>query len=103
MSTGRKRSMIPHFRTFAAHNAWTNSHLDAATAKLTPTEFAADRGTFFHSVPGMFTALTGQAPDGDLLYYHRAVAAGTIWPDRLAVRNTAPPFGPSAASASTRP
>ncbi|MGL4491164.1 MAG: DinB family protein [Rhizobiaceae bacterium] len=44
--------MKSHFAMFAAYNAWANTHLYDAAARLPDEDYRLDRGAFFKSVHG---------------------------------------------------
>jgi uncharacterized damage-inducible protein DinB len=46
-----------HYRMFAHYNAWANSRLYQAAARLSSEQFRADRGAFFKSVHGTLNHL----------------------------------------------
>jgi uncharacterized damage-inducible protein DinB len=46
-----------HYRMFGHYNAWANSRLYAAAARLSNEQYRADRGAFFKSVHGSLNHL----------------------------------------------
>ena len=48
---------VAHYRMFGRYNAWANSRLYDATARLSPEQYRADRGAFFKSVHGTLNHL----------------------------------------------
>ena len=46
-----------HYRMFGHYNAWANSRLYDAAARLSPDQYRADRGAFFKSVHGTLNHL----------------------------------------------
>ena len=62
--------MHQHITLLASYNAWMNTKLYDAAAKLSPHELALDRGAFFGSILGTLNHL---------------VVADTIWLKRFAV------------------
>ena len=48
---------LAHYRMFGRYNAWANSRLYDATARLSAEQFRADRGAFFKSVHGTLNYL----------------------------------------------
>jgi len=48
---------VAHYRMFGRYNAWANSRLYDATARLSAEQYRADRGAFFKSVPGTLNHL----------------------------------------------
>ena len=48
---------VAHYRMFGRYNAWANSRLYDATARLSAEQFRADRGAFFKSVHGTLNHL----------------------------------------------
>ena len=46
-----------HYRMFAHYNAWANSRLYEAAARLSSEQYRADRGAFFKSVHGTLNHL----------------------------------------------
>jgi uncharacterized damage-inducible protein DinB len=44
--------MKTHWQMFAAYNAWANERIFAAAARLSDSDYRADRGAFFKSVHG---------------------------------------------------
>ena len=61
--------MYPHIVMLASYNAWMNTKLYDAAAKLSPHDLALDRGAFFGSILGTLNHL---------------VVADTIWLKRFA-------------------
>ncbi|MCC6948667.1 MAG: damage-inducible protein DinB [Bradyrhizobiaceae bacterium] len=49
--------MIERYSMFAGYNAWANERLYDAAAKLSDTDYRADRGAFFKSVHGTLNHL----------------------------------------------
>ena len=50
-------TLVAHYRMFGRYNAWANSRLYDATARLSPEQYRADRGAFFKSVHGTLNHL----------------------------------------------
>jgi uncharacterized damage-inducible protein DinB len=48
---------VAHYRMFGRYNAWANSRLYDATARLSAEQYRADRGAFFRSVHGTLNHL----------------------------------------------
>ncbi|HJZ19720.1 MAG TPA: DinB family protein, partial [Bradyrhizobium sp.] len=48
---------VAHYRMFGHYNAWANSRLYDAAARLSPEQYRADRGAFFKSVHGTLNHL----------------------------------------------
>ena len=48
---------VAHYRMFGRYNAWANSRLYNATARLSAEQYRADRGAFFKSVHGTLNHL----------------------------------------------
>jgi len=48
---------VAHYRMFGHYNAWANSRLYDATARLSTEQYRADRGAFFKSVQGTLNHL----------------------------------------------
>src|SRR5947207_10160112 len=48
---------VAHYRMFGRYNAWANSRLYDATARLSAEQYRADRGAFFKSVHGTLNHL----------------------------------------------
>ena len=48
---------VAHYRMFGHYNAWANSRLYDATARLSTEQYRADRGAFFKSVHGTLNHL----------------------------------------------
>ena len=48
---------VAHYRMFGRYNAWANSRLCDATARLSTEQYRADRGAFFKSVHGTLNHL----------------------------------------------
>jgi uncharacterized damage-inducible protein DinB len=67
--------LTERYRMFAAYNAWANERLYAAAAKLSDTDYRADRGAFFKSVHGTLNHL---------------VVADRIWMRRFTGEGPAP-------------
>ena len=66
------------FEMFARYNAWANTRLYEAAAKLPDTDYRANRGAFFKSIHGTLNHLLV----GDLIWMHRFTGAGQA-PNRL--------------------
>ena len=69
---------VAHYRMFGRYNAWANSRLYDATARLSPEQYRADRGAFFKSVHGTLNHLLVT----DRIWMQRFTGTGTS-PDRL--------------------
>jgi uncharacterized damage-inducible protein DinB len=50
-------TLTDHYRMFARYNAWANSRLYDAAARLSSEQYRADRGAFFRSVHGTLNHL----------------------------------------------
>jgi uncharacterized damage-inducible protein DinB len=50
-------TLTAHYQMFGHYNAWANSRLYDAAARLTSEQFRADRGAFFKSVHGTLNHL----------------------------------------------
>ena len=48
---------VAHYRMFGRYNAWANSRLYNATARLSAEQYRADRGAFFKSIHGTLNHL----------------------------------------------
>ena len=48
---------VAHYRMFGHYNAWANSRLYDATARLSAEQYRADRGAFFKSIHGTLNHL----------------------------------------------
>jgi uncharacterized damage-inducible protein DinB len=71
-------TFVAHYRMFGRYNAWANSRLYDATARLSPEQYRADRGAFFKSVHGTLNHLLVT----DRIWMHRFTGAGDT-PNRL--------------------
>ena len=60
-------SPAAHYRMFGHYNAWANSRLYEAAARLSHERYRADRGV-------LLTGLLGTAPELDVLIFHRLSA-----------------------------
>lgn len=69
--------MHQHITLLAGYNAWMNTKLYDAAARLSPQDLALDRGAFFGSILGTLNHL---------------VVADTIWLKRFAVHPSQDPF-----------
>jgi len=70
---GRKMTgMKDHFSGFARYNAWANRRLYDAAAKLSDTDYRADRGAFFKSMHGTLNHLL----TADWVWMHRFTGQG---------------------------
>jgi len=69
---------LAHYRMFGHYNAWANSRLYDAAARLSPDQYRADRGAFFKSVHGTLNHLLAT----DRIWMQRFTGAGDA-PDRL--------------------
>ena len=67
-----------HFDTFARYNAWANTRLFDAAARLSDADYRADRGAFFKSVHGTLNHLLVT----DRVWMFRFTSEGDT-PDRL--------------------
>jgi uncharacterized damage-inducible protein DinB len=67
-----------HYRMFAHYNAWANSRLYEAAARLSNEQYRADRGSFFKSVHGTLNHLLVT----DRIWMHRFTGEGDA-PNRL--------------------
>ncbi len=70
--------MKAHFAEFAAYNVWTNRRLYDAAAKLSDSDYRADRGAFFRSMRGTLNHLLV----ADRVWMSRFTGEGEA-PDRL--------------------
>jgi uncharacterized damage-inducible protein DinB len=70
--------MRSRYLMFAAYNRWANERLYGAAARLSDTDYRADRGAFFKSVHGTLNHLLV----GDLIWMRRFTGTGAA-PDRL--------------------
>jgi uncharacterized damage-inducible protein DinB len=50
-------TLVSHYQMFGHYNAWANSRLYDAAARLSPEQYRADRGAFFKSVHGTLNHL----------------------------------------------
>jgi uncharacterized damage-inducible protein DinB len=50
-------TLVAHYRMFGHYNAWANSRLYDAAARLSTEQYRADRGAFFKSVHGSLNHL----------------------------------------------
>jgi uncharacterized damage-inducible protein DinB len=66
--------MKAHFDMFSRYNAWANERLYDAAAKLSETDYRADRGAFFKSMHGTLNHLLV----GDRIWMHRFTGAEPI-------------------------
>ena len=66
---------VAHYRMFGHYNAWANSRLYDATARLSAEQYRADRGAFFKSVRGTLNHL---------------LVTGRIWMQRFTGEGDAP-------------
>ena len=66
---------VAHYRMFGRYNAWANSRLYDATARLSTEQYRADRGAFFKSVRGTLNHL---------------LVTGRIWMQRFTGEGDAP-------------
>ena len=71
-------TLVAHYRMFGRYNAWANSRLYDATARLSTEQYRADRGAFFKSVHGTLNHLLVT----DRIWMHRFTGAGDA-PNRL--------------------
>ena len=69
---------VAHYRMFGRYNAWANSRLYDATARLSPEQYRADRGAFFKSVHGTLNHLLAT----DRIWMQRFTGEGDA-PNRL--------------------
>lgn len=67
-----------HYRMFGHYNAWANSRLYEAAARLSTEQYRADRGAFFKSVHGTLNHLLAT----DRIWMRRFTGEGSA-PDRL--------------------
>src|SRR5258708_33603876 len=67
-----------HYRMFGRYNAWANTRLYDAAARLGPEQYRADRGAFFKSVHGTLNHLLAT----DRIWMRRFTGEGDA-PDRL--------------------
>jgi uncharacterized damage-inducible protein DinB len=67
-----------HYRMFAHYNAWANSRLYEAAARLSDEQYRADRGAFFKSVHGTLNHLLVT----DRIWMQRFTGEGDV-PNRL--------------------
>jgi uncharacterized damage-inducible protein DinB len=95
----KSSTFAAHYRMFGRYNAWAKGRVFAAAGDLSAGQYRADRGAFFKSpqefeqqlagalahwfnhqthhrgqVHALLTALTGEAPELDLLYFQRLAA-----------------------------
>jgi uncharacterized damage-inducible protein DinB len=71
-------TLTAHYRMFGQYNAWANSRLDDAAARLTAEQYRADRGAFFKSVHGTLNHLLAT----DRIWMQRFTGEGDA-PNRL--------------------
>ncbi len=69
---------VAHYRMFGRYNAWANSRLYDATARLSAEQYRADRGAFFKSVHGTLNHLLAT----DRIWMQRFTGEGDA-PNRL--------------------
>ena len=69
---------VAHYRMFGRYNAWANSRLYDATARLSAVQYRADRGAFFKSVHGTLNHLLAT----DRIWMQRFTGEGDA-PNRL--------------------
>ena len=69
---------VAHYRMFGRYNAWANSRLCDATARLSTEQYRADRGAFFKSVHGTLNHLLAT----DRIWMQRFTGEGDA-PNRL--------------------
>ena len=69
---------VAHYRMFGRYNAWANSRLYDATARLSTEQYRADRGAFFKSVHGTLNHLLAT----DRIWMQRFTGEGDA-PNRL--------------------
>jgi len=69
---------VAHYRMFGRYNAWANSRLYDATARLSAEQYRADRGAFFRSVHGTLNHLLAT----DRIWMQRFTGEGDA-PNRL--------------------
>jgi uncharacterized damage-inducible protein DinB len=67
-----------HYRMFGHYNAWANTRLYEATARLSTEQYRADRGAFFKSVHGTLNHLLAT----DRIWMQRFTGEGDA-PNRL--------------------
>ena len=60
-----------HYRMFGRYNAWANSRLYDATARLSTEQYRADRGAFFQIRPWHPQSPAGDRSDLDAAVYRR--------------------------------
>jgi uncharacterized damage-inducible protein DinB len=70
--------MKAHFGAFARYNAWANRRVYDAAARLSETDYRADRGVFFRSMHGTLNHLLVT----DRIWMQRMTSTGDA-PDRL--------------------
>ena len=70
--------MKEHYTTFAGYNAWANRRVYEAAARLSDTDYRADRGAFFKSMHGTLNHLLTT----DRVWMKRFTGEGEA-PDRL--------------------
>lgn len=66
--------MIARYRMFAGYNAWCNTRLYDAAARLSDADYRANRGAFFKSLHGTLNHLLV----GDRIWMQRFTAEGEI-------------------------
>src|SRR5476651_614314 len=66
--------MKSRYQMFAGYNAWCNERLYAAAAKLSDSDYRADRGAFFKSMHGTLNHLLV----GDRIWMRRFTGAGEV-------------------------
>ena len=71
-------TLLAHFQMFGHYNAWANTRLYDAAARLDGEQYRADRGAFFKSVHGTLNHLLAT----DRIWMQRFTGAGTA-PDRV--------------------
>ena len=71
-------TLLAHYRMFGRYNAWANTRLYDAAARLDGEQYRADRGAFFKSVHGTLNHLLAT----DRIWMQRFTGAGTA-PERL--------------------
>lgn len=73
--------MIKHMRMFAAYNRWANHRLYDAAAKMSDSDYRAERGAFFGSLHGTLNHILV----GDRIWMHRFTGEGPTYTDLDAV------------------
>ena len=71
-------TLLAHYQMFGRYNAWANTRLYDAAARLDGEQYRADRGAFFKSVHGTLNHLLAT----DRIWMQRFTGTGTA-PDRL--------------------